>query len=357
MSFGHDLRRFARAADDVDGDVIREVRGLVEDYVNRGLAAQHVEIMREAPVDDGRGLAVQGETGPNMSPSFSLRNANGNYTCQVARAYDCGQPLWVLDPYRGPLDEASSYADQWSQAADLPAYSPPVEDLHAKTSIMLPLRNGAEKIGVMCLDSVEAVELTSAATAELRLVAEALAVLYCNYDATANARTLRRTAIGELQQLIPESPQLTMPHVFVSSSSRAEGAVVDAIKSALDRDEFDGKFTWEHWMDNNEAGPVASALLEDIRRAKFGICYMSEPDEDGAETRYRDNLNVLFEAGMFHVLGEGGAWIPVREQDAPSPPFNLHDLNTVFVPRNEDGGLDAPEFEEKLSNFVRELID
>lgn len=116
MSFGSDLRRFARAADDVNDDVIREVRTLVGEYVDRGLAVKHVAIMREASVNNDRGLTVQGDPGRNVDPSFSIRDADDNYTRQVACAYDRGQPMWLLAADRGSLEEADGYVDQLSAA-------------------------------------------------------------------------------------------------------------------------------------------------------------------------------------------------------------------------------------------------
>lgn len=361
MSFGYELYRLARAADDVDDDVIDKVRSLVSDYVDRGLAVKHVDVMQYAPVNNVDGLSVKPNDARADDRSFSIRDPNNNFTCQVALAYDRNKSLWVLAQDRGPLVAADGYVDQWSQEGDaLPAYAPPpVEDLEAKTSIILPLRISPQNIvGVLCLDSVQAVEMTDNATAELQRVADALAVLYSKHDSTSRARKLRENAIGELQDTIPDSPRLTVPHVFVASSSDADPAVIDAITSVLKRYESKGKITWAHWSDNYESGPVAPELLEDIKRARVGICYLSEPIHDAeAATAYRDNLNVLFEAGMFHRHGDGGRWVPVREQDSPPPPFNLQDLNTVFVPRDASGNLDAPELTEELSNFVQALID
>lgn len=365
-SFGFDLRRFARAVDIVDDDVIHEVGTLVLDYGHRALTVEHMEIMREQMVGGEAGLGTlwnSDHAGPQHA--WPVRDAEGVHTCQAAHTYDTGTPVWVVTPERTALDEAESYVDLWSDSSDLPAYHLPVDGLTAKTSIILPLQVGSRRIGVLCMDSTEPVEITPAARRELQLSAEAVAILYWNYEATRKSRTSKKTALGELQQVLPETPHLTKPHVFVASSSQADEAVDQAITAVLDSDEFRDQLTSNHWHENQQPGSLHEQLFEDIKRAKFGICYLSEPDgtdpdAEGEPTRYRDNPNVLFEAGMLHGLrrvGHASGWVPVREEDGPPPPFDVAAENHIVVPRHEDGSLDRPKFQEQLSSYVRQLID
>lgn len=381
-SFGYVLRRFARAVDIVDDDVIHEAGTLVQDYVSRELAIEHVDVMRHQQVGNEPGLGTLWSSDPAALVAWPIADASTNkYSSQVAQAYDQGSPLWVVPADGETLEACAAYTDLWSDATDLPAYHAPMEDLHAKTSIVLPLQLGSRKVGALCLDSSTHMEITPVAREELRLVAEAIGILHSKFESTKSSRTSKKSAIGELKQDLADASfrQLTMPHVFVASSGEADGAVVEAITSVLDRDEFSDSITWKHWEGSQQPGPIPQQIVEDITEAKFGICYLSEPDgehvgasgeADGADgaaaggceqhPAYRDNPNVLFEAGMLHSLrgiGHSSGWVPVREEDAPPAPFDVATERHILVPRKEDGAVDRPKLEELLCGYVRQLID
>lgn len=357
-SFGKALRRFARATDTVRHDVVDQVRTQLQEYVDQALDVKNVDIMRNSAVNQSPGLGKLGSDN-NVQEAFSISDQNGVYTCHVAQAYDHGQPVWVVAPDGGSLGQADRYLDLWSGVTDLPGYWPPTETLDPKTSIILPLRHEGSKVGALCLDSESSLEITEAAKEELGLIAEALAMLMVTREATATAQASKRYAIQELKNIIPADPGLTVPHVFVASPGDAPDDVVKAILGVLERDEFHRRFTSTHWKEDPEPGPVAPSVMDEITHARFGICYLSEPAEEGADTRYRDNDNVLFEAGMFQSLREvdySAGWVPVREADAPEPPFYVDEERYIVVPRKDDGSLRQPEFEEELCQFVRALV-
>lgn len=355
-TFAYNLRRFAHTVDYVDDAVVREIRTVLETYLYNALKAERVDIMRETTVDDAPGLAAEWSS---ESSTHQIRDTNGAYTCQMAQAYDCDTPLWVIAPDHGPLGEADKCVDQWSEVTDLPAYKTRNAGLRARTSVTLPLRVGAQKVGALCVESEEARDITPVAKQELELAVEALTILYLSYQATTKSREQRDRAMKELQQIIPEDPGWGVPHVFVASSSQADARVVETLVEALGREEFRGSFTSNHWQTNEQPGPVPQHIVQDIRKAKFGICYLSEPAEGDGEVEYRDNLNVLFEAGMFHALREATeseGWIPVRERNSPPPIFDIQSERHILVPRTEDGSLDRPELEETLCGHIRQLV-
>lgn len=382
-SFGYVLRRFARAVDIVDDDVIHEAGTLVQDYVSRELAIEHVDILRQQQVGNEPGLGTLWSSDPNALVAWPIHDSDGKHSSQVALAYDSGSPLWTVAPEGGLLEEADKFTDLWSDTSDVPGYHAPMEDLNAKTSIVLPLQVGSRKVGALCLDSSVYMEITPVAREELKLVAEAIGILHSKYESTKSSRTSKKSAIGELKQDLADASfrQLTMPHVFVASSGEADDAVVEAITSVLSRDEFTDTISWKHWEGSKQPGPIPQQIVDDITNAKFGICYLSEPNgehvdasdegEDDAaagegkqgdcapQPAYRDNPNVLFEAGMLHSLrgiGYSSGWVPVREENAPPAPFDVATERHVLVPRHEDGTLDRSKFEEQLCGYVRQLI-
>ncbi len=90
---------------------------------------------------------------------------------------------------------------------------------------------------------------------------------------------------------------------------------------------------------------------------------LTGPDGDvPGEVRFADNPNVLFEAGMFHILRRNRGdqlegWLPIREDNefTTEVPFNFAGDRILVVPRNK-GELNEPRFVEMLNKHMRRLL-
>jgi hypothetical protein len=107
-------------------------------------------------------------------------------------------------------------------------------------------------------------------------------------------------------------------------------------------------------------GNINLQLADEIRRAQYGICYLSEEDADEKGT-FRDNPNVLVEAGMLHMVTQattaaGTGWIPIREANSARMPFDLESQRMVIVERSPDGILDEERFRTDLSAKLSALL-
>ncbi len=94
---------------------------------------------------------------------------------------------------------------------------------------------------------------------------------------------------------------------------------------------------------------------------------MSEPVPGGSpadSSRFEDNPNVLFEAGMFQMLhqlrddpadSEVARWIPVREAEELTTdiPFDFAADRIVIVPRESDSGQVDPQ---ALAGALRDAV-
>ena len=89
------------------------------------------------------------------------------------------------------------------------------------------------------------------------------------------------------------------PSVFFAYSSRADNSVVAEVNRIL-ADQF-GHLDVQSWENLSKPGQISSEVVEAIRSSHYGLCYFSEPSAN-PEFEYQDNANVLFEAGMMHVL-------------------------------------------------------
>jgi len=77
---------------------------------------------------------------------------------------------------------------------------------------------------------------------------------------------------------------------------------------------------------------------------------------------YKDNANVIFEAGMFHCktnIGntENSIWIPVREDESPPAPMDFSSQRMIIVKRNENGEINDKEFRSEFSNRIDALLN
>ena len=113
-----------------------------------------------------------------------------------------------------------------------------------------------------------------------------------------------------------------------------------------------------YWEDVTEAGNITHQVIRDINNSDFGICYFSQPNSKG---EFEDNANVLFEAGMMQALAHSPnaqleAWIPIREKESESIPFDIASERILLVDRKK-GKLDKTCFRNALKERVKELVN
>lgn len=110
-----------------------------------------------------------------------------------------------------------------------------------------------------------------------------------------------------------------------------------------------------------ENGSIYQQLIDAISSCQYGICYLSERDESNSDFQYRDNTNVVFEAGMFHGRKHNSSqspcgWLPVREENSPPTPFDLLTERTVVIRRNEQHELLVDDLRTSLDLHICKLI-
>ncbi len=314
-TFGNYLRHFTRSVDIVDDRIFEAVRQLVYKYVRDELGATYFSLACTQVVNDVAVLKTlwSSEGEEHFTP---IRSSADEYHSQISVSFGQQKPLWIVNPDRRPLRETHTYVDLWSNITNLPPYREPVNrDL--RTSIVVPLVHWDRVLGVIYLETASYLEITEVAKDELRLLADALAILYDLQQANRAQATGTRDAISELQDILSTTkfPRLTKPQIFIASSSRADDQVLAIIQEVLD--EYSDRLNVVLWSRIEESGSITLQIVEEIAKSRFGMCYFSEP-APASEHRFRDNPNVVFEAGMLHSLtnspaGRPAGWIPIRE--------------------------------------------
>jgi predicted nucleotide-binding protein len=163
---------------------------------------------------------------------------------------------------------------------------------------------------------------------------------------------LRRANIISLQQSF-----LKKPTIFLASSLRADCNVIAKIREILNR--YNNKFAIVFWQSINETGDINEQLVSVIESCDLGICYLSEPnDSDNEEYKYKDNPNVLFEAGMFHSLcnlDKTKSWIPIRERSSPRAPFDFLTQRMIVINRLDNDTLNQEDLESQLIRMIENV--
>ena len=355
--------------DIVDDEIFERVRQLIYRYVKNELGVAYFEVMRDQLIDDELGLRMFWSSN-ERDHNWRVRQPDGAFSNPVTTAFGRNQPLWVVSPDKKPLREAEQLSDEWSHTDSLTTYQPAADDA-IRTLVVLPLRRN-RPLGVCYFESTTHIGITDVAKAELQLLAESIAILLELYELNRSQSKMTSSAIFELQESLEAAqfPRLTRPHFFVAFSSRADTAVTTVISEVLH--ELSDRLEFTDWSGMNEAGNINAQISKEITRARFGICYLSEPvhDEPGgrADDRhdtYIDNPNVVFEAGMLHARtaatdpsmgGEPTGWIPMREVASPPAPFDFAAERTLLIPRFEDGKLNEARLRDTLRVRIVKLL-
>ena len=363
-TFAYQLRRFARSVDIVDDSIFDRVRQLVYKYVRSELGAAYFELMREQDIGGSPGLRMFWSS-EDRDHSWLVNQADGSFSNPITMAFGQQQPLWIVDADKAPLADSASLRDEWSHSDQLTTYQPVADNESIRTLVVLPLRR-KRLLGVCYFECGDYIGITDVARMELKLLAESIAILLELYETNRSQSEMTSSAIFELQESLEAAkfPKLTKPHFFVAFSNRADIHVRSAIQRVLH--EASDRLEFTDWTKINEAGNINAQIAKEIVRARFGICYLSEPAKEPADgVEYTDNPNVIFEAGMLHAhtatsdAGDGAepaGWIPIREKASPPPPFDFAAERIVYVPRLPGGSVEEDLLLETLRARITSLL-
>jgi hypothetical protein len=365
-TFAGQLKHFAQSVDLVDSHTFDQVRELVCTYVMKELHGEYFELLRAEDTTDESERALRTFwSSEKIRHQWRIHTEDGSNPNPITTVFGTNKPLWLVDDDKKPLNAEAQQKDLWSGVTGLAEYHPTWEE-PIRTAILVPLAF-RRVLGVYCIESRKYIEPTDVAKLELRTLASALAILYASWDYAQAQSFCKGKAISDLHHLLTRArfPKLAKPHTFLAFSSRADESVEHLIKDVLS--EFKDKLEWTNWDEMYQSGNISQQIAKEVMESRFGICYMSEPVEDGsASTAFIDNVNVVFEAGMLHARttasaeengsGDPSGWIPIREDDSPPAPFDFAAERILIVPRSKNGELNESRFRELLGNRIHALL-
>jgi hypothetical protein len=366
MTFGEALLQFASSVDIVSNDVMQDVKYALESYLKTlKFPFYEVLLLREEWVKTRAGAQVQFRkletywTNPDHKSYKEPIKEGEDYLGQTAYAFDRDLSLWITAEDGGLLSDGIKYVDSWSNRKDVPKYQSgnphPI-----RTSIMLPVKDENRVFGVFNVESTDVLHPQDIAKEEMERMAKALSLLVRLNNLYNISTAGTKQAVQALKEFDAEETDIfEKPKLFVASAARADNQVMGVIERVLRSDECSKLFDVTYWKVENQAGDVTQHIMQHIVGSNYAICYFSEPS--GSDGRYADNANVLFEAGMIHVLtykskGRPRKWIPIRESGSNAIPFDFATQRVLIIDRHRDGTLNAHAFEDQLLKRVKALI-
>ena len=370
-TYGECLRQFAQAVDYVTETTFDRVLDLIADYAHKTLGFGYFEFMTPQPVNGEDGLQTlyiyqegSRKDGTYATEIFEPGQGQKPKT-QSALAHVQKSPLWIVSKERKSLRDCDGYEDQWSQQTDLPRYNP-IAELVAKTSVILPVYQGRRALGAVDFEGEAYIPYSRTTSEELEAIVACVAQLwFLNQALEAQSRGTEE-ALDYLNDTLASGafPDPGISKLFLAYPRRAKPDILRIIKTTLYKDEFKDCIKVVDWRELDKPGNVTIELLEHIARCRFGLCYFSE-EIPGETNRFRDNANVLFEAGMLHALtnqpaGPPRGWIPIREEGSSATPFDFAQERTILISRDKQGeicGDVKKEITDRLRGMLRCLLE
>jgi hypothetical protein len=361
-TFADQLKLFALSVDVIGIDRFNRVTRLIDDYCRETLGILFTKIHVASEVNRQQGLKQYGMGVSDIEDVRTIRDNDGRYNGQVSLSFDKCKPLWIVSASgKQTLANCDQFSDQWSRLRNIPAYQATgdLEENGIRTAIFVPIRDRNEVLGIMSFGIPDYIEITEEAKSELTKIADTLGILVRLFRAADAQKTSTETALENLQQLLNRPlPKLTKPKIFLASSEAAESDVIDVVLGVLKEDAYAERLDLVYWKDMEHPGNINRQLLEAIASARYGICYFSQKVDDG---EYIDNINVAFEAGMFHgrvdeITPVPASWIPIRELRSPDLPFDFAQERILWVERTKAGSLRAKSFAVALRRGLDALL-
>lgn len=372
------LRDFSRVVDVIEDDTFDNIKNAIARYFKNTLGCHYYSVLID-------GISQETEEGAlipaldciwtndttRMGGVVPIRSSTNN-SRQLVVSYLMRKPLWLVakdgDLLADTRNTPGAVVDLWSRTESLPDYRI-VGEKESRTSIVMPLEYGERRFGVMNLEFEDSLRISEKAKDNLRTLADGLGRIIWIWKTTETQLQGTRDAFDELEQSYESvwSP-LQRRTVFLASSGRADESVMKMVLSVLQ--EYEELFDVNFWRMEVASGNINEQVRSAIAGSDFGVCYISEPAEDGASggPAFLDNPNVLFEAGMLQMLHElqgkrdatASRWIPIREGSEVSPalPFDFAGDRVITVPRADGvGPVDEESFTEMLRSAVSRLVE
>ena len=273
----------------------------------------------------------------------SLKDFEGNFLGQAAYAFVNKVPIWVTEENGDTLSESAICIDHWSEQhrhKDFPKYWDFFQG-GIKTSVVVPLvYEGIEHpLGMINCEFKNHIDCTAHAKQVFMDLAKSISIMIHMANVREAQVTNSNDAISEIENLVQNRINiLEKKRIFVACPNNCKPDVLTILKNIAKA--YSPEYEFKFWFDMDEPGDVIEQLMKEISNSAYAIIYFSEIDDEEKGT-FRDNPNVVYEAGMFQsqkydTLSPTKFWIPIREKNSPKLPFDFAKERTILIERDDE---------------------
>ena len=373
QTFGNMLLQFANSVDILEEENFNKIQKYIEDYLSAVLHIRFVRLMLIRETVGGEVMLIKYSLNTNVEDILLLKNGD-KYNGQMPYAFAKNKRLWITPAQKDDtLNSCEKYIDHWQNETKMPLYKTINPNVEIKTSIIIPIRrdnkmnnNNNHILGVVNFESEKYLKPNRQAQEELKKISFTLGKLFQLYEGRRFQKGNTSSVINDFENDLRDFKEEHIgyffdrrPQIFFASSSRADRAVIGKVKEVI-QSEFKEKLELIHWDNHENVGSITPQLLENMNKADYLICYLSEKERE--QTHYRDNPNVLIELGFFigkHMRSNHFKNILIlrEERSETSVPFDIQDIFTLYIPRlGAEHSLNGDSFISNLSEKIRGLL-
>jgi len=380
-TFAEDLEFFVNSIDFIEDDFFKDVMNLIKRYVNARWGIELVSIMQYTTIEQKKRDGKVSEV--SLLEKFSLENRNSNKIYwdtdavekraikeQMPFIVTQKKPAWIVCEDKKTLKDCKEgkYKDLWSGIEDIPKYARPQKEMNTRTSIIIPFfkkkylpSDKKDMLGVVNFESSKYLNADAESKKELKLLTEVIKeMLYLNYLYHRNHFNTS-LAIEKLEdRLFNNLYYKPEDKIFLAYPKNCDREVINLIKKTIEEENEHLELNVEivDWEAIEGTEYITPRLFEKIYDCKYGICYLSELNEDSTP-RFKDNSNVLIEAAFMHskfhnARGRRPKWILIREEDSPPMTFDFKDIRRVVIERKNEK-IKEEEFKKDLTGFLEKM--
>lgn len=371
LTFAEELASFSRSNDILRKDEFEQILRATSRYLEANFEITKMERLVERVFRGVPHLAQTLDREDEYEP-YPIRDNEDRAHGLNAYAFISKRSIWVIpEDETSTLEGSTTYREMWTpnEPAELPHYlSLPGVDgderqaRSTRTLISIPTINKNVTTSLIYFEADSLIYANERAKEELEQIATSISRLF---DLSEQNRDTHKETEEELSLLDESSRKVwtwavTPPSLFFAYPEGADDEVLTELREQLSTLEHQGFMKVFDWREFHEGGRITDKIEEEIGEANYFVGYLSERQDNGSESRFYDNPNVMYEAGMFQGLANdvtrpARSWLLIREPDSMAP-FDIITMNLLLIPRNDDGALNRVEFSAEMGNRLAGLI-
>ena len=371
QTFADELLQFAKTIDILNEELFKDIKSIINKYAEKRWGVNYVKIMIVYKNNDDKEILKKFLLDEYRRDIFGSKKdielISNDKPSQMQQVLKSCKPMWIVAEDGGSLNRVNNkviYKDLWSKTKSdkISKYTQGEEDVDISTSILIPFKGEYGLKGVVDYEIEEYLEYSKDDEDELltlnKTIEELLTLHYVRKIQEENTNYAINRLKNKLKYYMNTFQENS---IFFAFPKKGRDDAITFIKNFINKRYKQIRLI--SWDENTESGSIKAKLFNDIRRAKYGICYFSEKvDDKNKKQKFIYNNNVIFEAGFMHAKSmifnhSNPTWMIVSEENHLKELFDINDFNSIIVERDEKHKIKKDVFEKKLGNFLDKIVN